>query len=314
MDAARSMISEANIPHVYWREVVNTTIYTFNRVHIKGEIVKPASSENFTVTKEQQQENTPRYVRLNHSESQIIGNKYQGVMTIGRLANEEKEEIDYNETFAPVARIEAVRLLLAFAAHKNYKVYQMDVKCAFLNGDLEDEVYIEQPDGFSLTDNKDMVCKLRKALYGLKQAPRAWYARLDKYLLKLGYTKGFIHILNQILYSSLYLPIILSNKLCINTFIIASSVLAGILLSLYFGLKGDPVRCERCAGNGGTKCVFCKDGKMKVETGLVDCRVCKGAVIDEFEILSRWKLRGIPVCMVTSSLVGGLGDNASNGA
>ncbi|XP_057843507.1 protein BUNDLE SHEATH DEFECTIVE 2, chloroplastic isoform X2 [Cryptomeria japonica] len=63
----------------------------------------------------------------------------------------------------------------------------------------------------------------------------------------------------------------------LQTFIIASSVLAGILLSLYFGLKGDPVRCERCAGNGGTKCVFCKDGKMKVETGLVDCRVCKGA-------------------------------------
>lgn len=66
----------------------------------------------------------------------------------------------------------------------------MDVKCAFLNGDLEEEVYIEQPDGFSLTNDKDMVCRLRKALYGLKQAPRAWYARLDKYILKLGYTKG----------------------------------------------------------------------------------------------------------------------------
>ncbi|GLJ09794.1 hypothetical protein SUGI_0115970 [Cryptomeria japonica] len=98
-----------------------------------------------------------------------------------------KEGIDYNETFAPVARIEAVRLF--FADYKNYKVYQMDVKCIFLNGDIEEEVYIEQPDGFFLAD-KDMICRLRKALYGLKRAPRAWYARLDKYLLMLGYTKG----------------------------------------------------------------------------------------------------------------------------
>lgn len=102
----------------------------------------------------------------------------------------QKEGIDNNETFAPIARIEVVRLFLAFATHKNYKVYQMDVKCAFLNGDLEEEVYIEQRDGFSLTKNKDMVCRLRKALYGLKQAPRAQYARLDKYLLKIGFSKG----------------------------------------------------------------------------------------------------------------------------
>lgn len=68
----------------------------------------------------------------------------------------------------------------------------MDVKCAFLNGDLDQEVYIEQLDGFSLSNDIDMVCRLRKALYGLKRAPRAWYARLDKYLLKLGFTKGIV--------------------------------------------------------------------------------------------------------------------------
>lgn len=66
----------------------------------------------------------------------------------------------------------------------------MDVKCAFLKGDLEEEVYIEQPDGFSLTNDQYMVCRLRRALYGLKKAPRAWYAILEKYLLKLGYTKS----------------------------------------------------------------------------------------------------------------------------
>lgn len=96
----------------------------------------------------------------------------------------EQEGIGYEEKFAPVARTEAVRVLLANAIHKKFKVYQIDVKSTYLNGELEEEVYIEQPEGFSLTEDKDVVCKLKKELYGLKQAPRAWYARLDKYLTK----------------------------------------------------------------------------------------------------------------------------------
>jgi hypothetical protein len=81
-----------------------------------------------------------------------------------------------------VERLEAIRMFLAYACHKNFKVYQMDVKSSFLNGDLEEYVYVEKPEGFSLTDNPDYVCKLKKALYGLKQAPQAWYYRLDKFL------------------------------------------------------------------------------------------------------------------------------------
>jgi hypothetical protein len=81
-----------------------------------------------------------------------------------------------------VARLEAIRMFLAYACHKNFKVYHMDVKSYFLNGDLEEDVYMEQPEAFSLTDNPDYVCKLKKALYGLKQAPRAWYYKLDKFL------------------------------------------------------------------------------------------------------------------------------------
>ena len=92
------------------------------------------------------------------------------------------EEIDFEETFAPVARMEAIHLLLAYACSKNVKVYQMDVKSFFLNGELEEKVYIEQLEGFQLSENADYVCKLKKALYGLKQTPRAWYSRLDKYL------------------------------------------------------------------------------------------------------------------------------------
>ncbi|WVZ84788.1 hypothetical protein U9M48_031776 [Paspalum notatum var. saurae] len=85
----------------------------------------------------------------------------------------QKEGIDYEETFAPVARLEAIRILLAFAASKGFKLQQMDVKSAFLNGFIEEEVYVRQPPGFESAKFPDRVYKLRKGLYGLKQAPRA---------------------------------------------------------------------------------------------------------------------------------------------
>ncbi|WVZ76222.1 hypothetical protein U9M48_024211 [Paspalum notatum var. saurae] len=101
----------------------------------------------------------------------------------------QKEGIDYEETFARVARLEAIRILLAFAASKRFKLQQMDVKSAFLNGFIEEEVYVRQPPGFESARFLDRVYKLRKALYGLKQAPRAWYARLKSFLLKSGFIK-----------------------------------------------------------------------------------------------------------------------------
>ncbi|GJU54146.1 copia-type pol polyprotein [Tanacetum coccineum] len=86
----------------------------------------------------------------------------------------QEEGIDFDESFAPVARLEAVRIFVAYAAHKSFPIYQMDVKTAFLNGPLKEEVYVAQPDGFVDPDHPDKVYRLRKALYGLKQAPRAW--------------------------------------------------------------------------------------------------------------------------------------------
>eukprot|EP00253_Pinus_taeda_P003187 PITA_03187 len=85
----------------------------------------------------------------------------------------QQEGIDFEENFAPVAKLEAIRMFLALSSFQKLKVFQMDVKSAFLNGDLEEEVYIEQPDGFILGNDQNFVCKLKKALYGLKQAPRA---------------------------------------------------------------------------------------------------------------------------------------------
>jgi hypothetical protein len=98
----------------------------------------------------------------------------------------QKEGIDYEETFAPVARLEAIRILLAFSVAKGFKLHQMDVKSAFLNGVLEEEVYVRQPPGFESEKYPHRVYKLRKALYGLKQAPRAWSGRLRGSCLREG--------------------------------------------------------------------------------------------------------------------------------
>jgi hypothetical protein len=99
---------------------------------------------------------------------------------------------DFDETFAPVEILETIRIFLAYACHKNFKVYQMDVKSTFLNADLEEEVYVEKLEGFSLTYNPNYVCKLKKALYGLKQAPLAWYYILYKFLQNKGFKKGIV--------------------------------------------------------------------------------------------------------------------------
>ncbi|GJW28577.1 retrovirus-related pol polyprotein from transposon TNT 1-94 [Tanacetum coccineum] len=104
----------------------------------------------------------------------------------------QEEGIDFEESFAPVARLEAVRIFVAYAAHKSFPIYQMDVKTAFLNGPLKEEVYVAQPDGFVDPDHPEKVYRLRKALYGLKQAPRAWYDELSNFLMSKGFTKGTI--------------------------------------------------------------------------------------------------------------------------
>jgi hypothetical protein len=102
----------------------------------------------------------------------------------------QKEGIDYNEIFSLVARDTSIRIIISLAAVFGWKLHQMDVKTAFLNGEVEQEVCIEQPEGFMVHDERSHVCKLKKALYGLKQAPRAWYGRIDSFLQSLGFTKS----------------------------------------------------------------------------------------------------------------------------
>jgi transposase InsO family protein len=102
----------------------------------------------------------------------------------------QEEGIDYEETFALVARYTSIRTIIALAAKMKWKLHQMDVKTAFLNGVIEEEVYIEKPQGFEVENRKSHVCNLKKALYGLKQAHRAWYGRIDSFLTSLGFTKS----------------------------------------------------------------------------------------------------------------------------
>ncbi|GJV64397.1 retrovirus-related pol polyprotein from transposon TNT 1-94 [Tanacetum coccineum] len=104
----------------------------------------------------------------------------------------QEEGIDFEESFALVARLEATRIFLAFVAHMNMVVYQMHVKTAFLNGNLREEVYVSQPDGFMDPDNPNHVYKLNKALYRLKQAPRVWYDMLSLFLISQDFSKGSV--------------------------------------------------------------------------------------------------------------------------
>lgn len=102
----------------------------------------------------------------------------------------QQQRIDYGETFSPVARLDTIRALLAIEPHNMWKVYQIDVKSSFLNGILEEDVYIQQPPRYEIKGQENKVYKLKNALYGLKQAPRAWYSIIDSYLISHGFCKS----------------------------------------------------------------------------------------------------------------------------
>jgi hypothetical protein len=100
------------------------------------------------------------------------------------------EGLDFDETYAPIARLESIRILLAYATYHGFKLYQMDIKSVVLNGPIKEEVYVEQPPGFEDSEYPNHAYKLSKALYGLKQAPRAWYECLRDFLITNGFKVG----------------------------------------------------------------------------------------------------------------------------
>ena len=144
-------------------------------------VEKPDDTQNVIGTK---------WVFLNKQDEngQVIRNKAR-LMAQGYT---QVEGTDYCQTYAPVARLESIRILLAYANHHNITLYQMDIKSAFLNGEIEQEVYVKQPPGFVNPKKPNHVYELHKVLHGLKQAPRTWYKCLTKFVIKKGFEIGKI--------------------------------------------------------------------------------------------------------------------------
>ncbi|GJX68110.1 retrovirus-related pol polyprotein from transposon TNT 1-94 [Tanacetum coccineum] len=186
IDATNSPINSTNIePH---KEVVEFDSDTFTNQFAPPDTSSAESSsripKNYKEAMKEScwikamQEEIYKFERL---EARLVAKGYR-----------QEEGIDFEESFAPVARIEAIRIYLEYAAYKNMVVFQIDVKTAFLNGILKEEAYVSQPEGFVNQDHPNQVFRLKKALYGLKQAPRAWYDLLSKFLLSQKFVKGVV--------------------------------------------------------------------------------------------------------------------------
>jgi hypothetical protein len=192
------------------------------------------------------------------------------------------EGVDFDEVYVPVASIETVRLLIALAAQREWEVHHMDVKSAFLNGDLVEEVYVHQPPGFVIKNGGGKVLKLKKALYGLRQAPRAWNARLDKELLKLGFVRNLLeHAVyrrthgTDLLLIGVYvddLVITGSNKRIIDAFkkeMMRSFSMNDLgLLSYYLGIQVE----QKCGVT--TLCQSSYTLKILEQAGMKGCNAC----------------------------------------
>ncbi|GJW50590.1 retrovirus-related pol polyprotein from transposon TNT 1-94 [Tanacetum coccineum] len=163
-----------------WIEAMQEEIHQFDRLDV-CELVDIPLCKNVINIKwiwknECDEENT-----IIHKKARLVAKGYA-----------QKEGIDFEESFAPVARLEAIRLFVAYAAHKSFTIYHMDVKTTFLYGPLNEELYVNQPDGFVDPYHPDKVYHPKKALYGLKQALRVWYDELSNFLVSKGFLKGSI--------------------------------------------------------------------------------------------------------------------------
>ena len=163
-----------------WMITMQEELNQFERNDVWELILKP--SNQFIIR--------TKWVFRNKIDENDIIVKYK-VRLVTQGFNQEKG-IDYKVTFALMARLEAIRMLLASVCFKDFILYQMDVKSAFLNGFIMEEVYVEQPLNFTSFDFPNYVYKLKKILYGLKKAPRAWYDRLSKFFLENGFKMGKI--------------------------------------------------------------------------------------------------------------------------
>ncbi|GJS12995.1 retrovirus-related pol polyprotein from transposon TNT 1-94 [Tanacetum coccineum] len=163
-----------------WFQAMQGKIHEFDRLDV-WELVLPPDCAMIIALKWIYKVKLDEYGDMLKNKASLVAKGYR-----------QEEGLDFEESFAPVARLEAIIIFLANAASKNMTVYQMDIKTAFLNGELKEEVYVSQPEGFIDPARPHHVYRLKKALYGLKQAPRAWYDTLLKFLLAQGFSKGVV--------------------------------------------------------------------------------------------------------------------------
>ncbi|KAK1631946.1 hypothetical protein QYE76_006261, partial [Lolium multiflorum] len=164
-----------------WLEAMHEELNNFKRNKVWTLVKKPKECRNVIGTKWIFKNKQDEFGNVVRNKARLVAQGFSQV-----------EGIDFGETYAPVARLESIRILLAYASHHNFKLQQMDVKSAFLNGPLHEEVYVKQPPGFEDLNFPNHVYKLDKALYGLKQAPRAWYEHLKELLVDHGFDVGLI--------------------------------------------------------------------------------------------------------------------------
>ncbi|KAK1683899.1 hypothetical protein QYE76_044747, partial [Lolium multiflorum] len=164
-----------------WVEAMHEELNNFKRNKVWTLVEKPKECRNVIGTKWIFKNKQDEFGNIVRNKARLVAQGFSQV-----------EGIDFGETYAPVARLESIRILLAYASHHNFKLQQMDVKSAFLNGPFHEEVYVKQPPGFEDLNFPNHVYKLDKALYGLKQAPRAWYEHLKELLVDRGFDVGLI--------------------------------------------------------------------------------------------------------------------------
>ncbi|GAU22332.1 hypothetical protein TSUD_106600 [Trifolium subterraneum] len=203
LDMARSMVKQKGLPHRFWGEGVSTDVYILNRSPTKKLIDKvpeevwskcKPSVTHFKVFGSLSYKHVPdaRRKKLDDKSEPMVFVGYHRTGAYRLLVAKgflQKQGLNYDEVFSPVARHETIRLVITLACSRRWPMFHLDVKSAFLNGPLEENVYVKQPPGFELKGKEDRVLKLNKALYGLKQAPRAWNKRIDQFLVMQGFVK-----------------------------------------------------------------------------------------------------------------------------
>ncbi|GJV94928.1 retrovirus-related pol polyprotein from transposon TNT 1-94 [Tanacetum coccineum] len=186
VEAARTMLSASKLPLSFWAEAVATACYTQNR----SIIISTHGKTAYHIINDRENTSIKHLTSLVNKKDEAQTEISQQITYLWLKLCSGMRVLILEEYICSNARLEAVRIFVAHAAHKSFPIYQMDVKTAFLNGPLKEEVYVAQPEGFVDPDHPEKVYLLRKALYGLKQAPRAWYDELSNFLMSKGFTKA----------------------------------------------------------------------------------------------------------------------------